>query len=334
LLSLSSVDGSIIAGPISVSPNTPYGALVDKYGVLWGASLSNNLLRMDTNTKQPQIFTHGFGSDYGIALGYDDIGNTIIYQASSSGNSYIRFNSSSKTFSAPAALKFPCLGVATDSNGNIFCSNSGTGAVTKFAPDGSVIWTAAAQVNSEARGTVVDSNGDVWVIHRVANKLSKFNGSTGAPLGVVNSGKEPYTYSDATGLGLRSSVNPQGTWNVETDSGINETKWNNVSWSSKEPTGTSFNVQVRTSNDKNSWSAWQPVTNGVLLINPLEGRYLEVQTLLQSANAQVSPVLYDLTIGNKDDNGGNNGQIPEFPTVAIPIAAILGLVFVFGRKRE
>lgn len=27
-------------------------------------------------------------------------------------------------------------------------------------------------------------------------------------------------------------------------------------------------------------------------------------------------------------------EIPEFPTVALPVAAILGLVFIFGRKKE
>lgn len=29
-----------------------------------------------------------------------------------------------------------------------------------------------------------------------------------------------------------------------------------------------------------------------------------------------------------------NANIPEFPTVALPVAAILGLVFIFGRKKE
>src|SRR5262249_46591981 len=43
---LSGVDGSVIAGPISVSPNTPYGALVDGNGILWGASLDGTLLKM------------------------------------------------------------------------------------------------------------------------------------------------------------------------------------------------------------------------------------------------------------------------------------------------
>lgn len=27
-------------------------------------------------------------------------------------------------------------------------------------------------------------------------------------------------------------------------------------------------------------------------------------------------------------------QVPEFPTVALPVAAILGLVFIFGRRKE
>ncbi len=64
----------------------------------------------------------------------------------------------------------------------------------------------------------MDSNGDVWVEHRLANKLSKFRGSDGTPLGVFDCGKKPYTYSDATGLSLRHSIGPLGTWSVDFDS--------------------------------------------------------------------------------------------------------------------
>ncbi|MDP2217547.1 MAG: PEF-CTERM sorting domain-containing protein [Methanolobus sp.] len=34
------------------------------------------------------------------------------------------------------------------------------------------------------------------------------------------------------------------------------------------------------------------------------------------------------------DNGGNINEIPEFPTIALPIAAILGLAFIFQRRKE
>jgi hypothetical protein len=32
--------------------------------------------------------------------------------------------------------------------------------------------------------------------------------------------------------------------------------------------------------------------------------------------------------------GSNLSFVPEFPTVALPVAAIIGLVFVFGRRKE
>ncbi|AFV24289.1 hypothetical protein Mpsy_2083 [Methanolobus psychrophilus R15] len=35
-----------------------------------------------------------------------------------------------------------------------------------------------------------------------------------------------------------------------------------------------------------------------------------------------------------DENGGPIQEIPEFPTVALPIAAILGLAFFFQRRKE
>jgi hypothetical protein len=37
---------------------------------------------------------------------------------------------------------------------------------------------------------------------------------------------------------------------------------------------------------------------------------------------------------NSEDNGGPVQEIPEFPTVALPIAAILGLAFMFQRRKE
>ncbi|WP_255335136.1 PEF-CTERM sorting domain-containing protein [Methanosarcina sp. KYL-1] len=51
-----------------------------------------------------------------------------------------------------------------------------------------------------------------------------------------------------------------------------------------------------------------------------------------------------IILRDKFETDGNEGsdsawaspraQVPEFPTVALPVAAILGLVFIFGRKKE
>ena len=80
-------------------------------------------------------------------------------------------------------------------------------------PDGSRLWQALPQVVGDNRGGPVDSAGHIWFVHLGASRLSKFDGSTGAHLGHIACGLSPYTYSDVTGLGLRSSF-PKGTWNV------------------------------------------------------------------------------------------------------------------------
>jgi hypothetical protein len=57
--------------------------------------------------------------------------------------------------------------------------------------------------------------------------------------------------------------------------------------------------------------------------------------VLDSAGA---PAKYKITVGNTDfiltsASVNVSTQVPEFPTVAVPVAAVLGLLFVFGRKK-
>lgn len=314
---LSGIDGSVLAGPINVNGN-PYGALIDKKGILWGANLSNYITRLDTNTFTSTTISHSsLGSGYGIALGYDDSDNTHVFVASLSGYSFLRYNSGTGAWDAPATLRFPALGVATDSDGNVCVSNRNTGSAAKFTPGGALLWSANSQVASEARGTVVDSNDDVWVVHRAANRLSKFDGSDGSHLGVYNSGLYPYTYSDATGIGLRGSVDPIGTWTVVVDSDEADSVWEQVSWNSAEPDGTSIAVQVRSSIDSMSWSEWESTANGVQLTDTPVGQYLEIKTTLEITDGgEISPVLFDLTVtsgqqdfcGDLDHDGDVDGD--------------------------
>ncbi|MFX0205574.1 MAG: PKD domain-containing protein, partial [Candidatus Hodarchaeota archaeon] len=163
-------------------------------------------------------------------------------------------------------------------------------------PDGSLLWYKNYQAYGEGRGTVVDSNDDVWVIQRDISKMSKFRGSDGAHLGVFTTGLYPYTYTDATGLGLRTSILGYGTWTVDFDSELTDAPWGTVSWNSYEPSGTSVTVRVRSSNDQSTWSIWETATNGVLLSATPNGRYLQIETALQISSGDVSPILYDLTI--------------------------------------
>jgi hypothetical protein len=305
---LSSVDGSVLAGPIDVGPHTPYGALVDRHGVLWGTSAAHcSLLRLDTNTHNVTIYDHSvYGYNYGIALGYDSADNTVVYLGSpSGGHTYIKFDSVTGTFSIPAAEPhYKSLGIATDANGDIVVGNAadGTdiGGVTKYsAVDGSVIWSAEAQVAAEPRGTIIDSEENVWLIHRPTSQLSKFDGSTGAPLGVFDSGLYPYTYTDAAGHSLANATDPWGTWTVDCDSGHNDTVWGILSWNCDEPAGTSLSVRVWSSDDLLTFSGPEDATNGVLLASISQGRYLRIEARfegLRNNGSLVAPVLYDLTV--------------------------------------
>ena len=293
---LSAVDGSILAGPIDVSPNTPYGALVDGDGILWGASLDGTLLKLDTRAPYSHtVYNHGFGDDYGIA-----IGNNRVYQANSSGNTYTEFNPVTETFSAPAASKFSALGIAVDGNGDIFVGNS-SGGVTKFRPDGSVIWTSPAQAGtSEVRGCVVDSNNDVWLIHLSPNKISKFRGSDGTALGVFQTGDSPYTYTDATGIGRFNSTAPSGTWTVINDSLAPGATWGTVSWNGSTPPGTAIKVEVRAADTEVGLLGqnYREVANSTSFCDQeIVGQMIQIRTTLSRPLAETnSPVLYDLTV--------------------------------------
>lgn len=288
---LSSADGSILAGPIDVSPNTPYGALVDKNGILWGASLDGTLLKLDTNTNTKlNVYSHPHG-DYGIALG-----NDRVYMACFTGCSYIEFNPATGTFSLPAKVWYTTLGIAVDADGNIVVGKS-NGGVTKFRPDGSIIWDKGAQPSTtETRGVAIDSDNNIWGVHVYDDKISKFNGADGASLGVFPIGHGPYTYSDATGFGYRSSITPTGTWNVIYDSTAEGTTWSKASWTEIVPAGASIEVKIRSADTEAGLQlvAYQPVSNDVEF--SATGRFIQMDTRLTANQLEESPVLYDMTI--------------------------------------
>ncbi len=291
---LSGEDGTLLAGPIYVYGHSPYGALVDSSGILWGASLGYTLLRLDTNTLDVSVLPHS-DADYGIALGFDDQGCTHVYKASQSGRTYMEFNACTETFSTPAEVYYYSLGVAADLAGDLFVSESNTGGVRKFDAEGNLLWTATPQVFTESRGTLVDSSQNVWLVHKDSNRLSKFSGVDGSPLGTVVTGRGPYTYSDATGLSLFSAAANQGSWKTVLDTRVPTSMWGVVSWGSSEPAGTSISVQVRSSRDGATWSTAETAVNGVRLSSTPMGQYLEIQVSLRRTDQDVTPVLYDLT---------------------------------------
>jgi hypothetical protein len=65
---------------------------------------------------------------------------------------------------------------------------------------------------------------------------------------------------------------------------------------------------------------------------------VEVITLTNTAGVEGASYLVTVSAGAYGVEFGAASRhvdsIPEFPTVALPVAAILGLVFIFGRKKD
>jgi hypothetical protein len=294
---LDKTTGAQLVGPINAPGNTPYGCLVDGSGILWGASLATNLVKLNTNTNTHlNTFSHSaFGSDYGIALG-----NGVVYQGVF-GNGWIRFDPATNTFTKPHAVNHFAHGVATDGAGFIYTANGANG-VTKWNDAGAIIWSAPGQAGQPAFcwGVQIDGQGNVWCIPRDANVIAKYRGTDGAALGVFPVGNTPYTYSDATGISSFSTTNPLGRWTIVQDSSTAGNAWDKISWNAEPqgsvPAGTSIAVEARAANTEAGLAglAFTAVTNGSA--SPLTGRFIELRATLTSNDPNATPVLSDLSI--------------------------------------
>jgi len=299
-----------LSGPHSTIGNTPYGSIIDGNNILWGASLGNNLLKLDTtdpdNPAKKQLFLHG-SQNYGIAIGQQSSVQHIYLGAFSFGR-HIDFNTSTNTFSFPGAgSDFAGIGIATDGAGNIFVAR-GAG-VRKYSSLGAVLWDAGLQPGTfDGWGVLIDANQDAWLIHRAQGdpgpgKIGKYRGSDGAFLGVFNVGANPYTYSDATGI-QRFSTQRQGTWRVIQTTGLPNNAWN-ARWNTEPqgavPAGSTLEVHGRAAATQAGLgaAAFTLLPNGGGCI---QGNFFELRATLTATTG--TPVLSDVTVyGNATSMG-------------------------------
>lgn len=293
-------NGSVLPIPGTNAPYVqlagwnPYGCTIDKNGILWSATLSQRLGRVDTNTGTFSHFDSPYGSTYGIAQG-----NGKIYQANLSGLTWNSFDPTTNTFASPPTLRFTSAGIAVDGAGNIVSTDfSG---VSKFAPDGTLMWSRGAQPGaSYSYGVMVDGNNDVWTMNLSSNNISKYRGSDGASLGVYPVGAFPYVYTDGSGLTTRNQTNNrQGTWTVVYDGSAAGTPWGKINWNDLVPSGGSVSVEARTSDTQAGLELvnYTPVLKNVNFT--ATGRYIQVRARLVTNNAGDTPILYDLTVQSR-----------------------------------
>lgn len=296
-----------VAGPNASTANTPYGAFVDRDGIMWGATLNNRILKFNTNAGLEGMMatiTHPF-SNYGITgtrLNPDGLGERTFVVICPAPGVYQYYDTLLGTFSSPSAgsgATVSSYAVAVDGAGNILAGATGSGAARKFSPSGALIWATTGTIVAD-RATIVDSNNDAWRIDLSGFRMQKLSGATGAVIATMfgatlPTGRFPYTYSDATGSTLQSSF-PQGFWTGTRDSGCADTAWGTISWTESAPAGTLITVRARSSNDQLTWSPYETVSNGVPLTTTPSGRYLQWEVRMQVLAGNTSPILYDLTV--------------------------------------
>ncbi|MDI6717398.1 MAG: hypothetical protein QME63_10735 [Actinomycetota bacterium] len=283
---------------VNVSPHTPYGATIDRNGILWSAGLNGmDLLRIDPTAnplKQSRIY---LGHDvYGIALDYKSNLFVSGWTTRMLSKVNVSFKNGKKIWSRKKPELSGARGVTCMDNGDIWVSASHSGLVVRYSNEGTR--TATLAFKNQPSGSAIDTDGKLWIFCREDSRIFRVDPKTNKidlVKDIVGSGGH-YTYSDMTGIISRTITTRVGDWVVTYDSDAADTIWKRVSWKSDEPEGTSIKASVRSSNDNKKWSRWEDVSNGGRLSSDQRGRYLQIWTTLQIKKGSKSPILYDLTI--------------------------------------
>ncbi len=302
---------------------SPYGGLVDRNGVLWSSiRKSYGLLRYDPNGTPADVSddTHQFirtQDSYGIAT--DTNGNIWLAQAYA--HSVYKFHPDGTVF--PDFPKNILSSVEVCSWYCYWKDSSGVARGIAVTPEDNHIWVAASHggrkvvrldndgnilkdipVGVGPTGVAADADGKVWVSNYNSHNIMRIDPNAGEDgLGAVDltvdlgAGAGPYNYSDMTGaVAMQTSM--QGTWTAVHDSEWPGTEWKTVSWNSNEPAGTHITVSVRASDTQGGLAGekWSEALNNVTL-DDVAGQYIEIRTnFKREADADVSPVLHDLTV--------------------------------------
>jgi hypothetical protein len=117
-----------------------------------------------------------------------------------------------------------------------------------------------------------------------------------------------------------SDDNPNVDWIIEDDNGQGNAGFGAMLTAVDRESGDQGTVQYIKIQMKQSW-------DGILPKN-----VNDYSVVLHVTRLPGSPE--SVWLGLKDNGNGGINEIPEFPTVALPIAAIIGLAFFFQRRKE
>lgn len=296
--------GAIMSGPHSV-PWTPYGCAVDRNGILWSASLGQDLGRLDTNNPSNAQAIY-IGNTYGIAIGNNKVylgGNCSYYEYDPANPTNILYRNGQ------------CgAGISVDGSGDIVTGSSQAAKYSKV--DGSEKWVNSSNPSSYAVGVVVDGDNNVWQVDLYGNRVTKFDGATGNYLATLPVGDQPYTYSDATGIAARNQTSHTGFWSIILDGGPNA-KWYKVCWSANVPNGAAVGAESRADNVQGNLGNQNFAARGNCTPLLQEGRYLELRAKLTANVDDVTPELLQIAAQTRPCDVDNDNDVDSADIAAI-----------------
>jgi hypothetical protein len=134
----------------------------------------------------------------------------------------------------------------------------------------------------------VDDASDIHWNKWTGSAFTAAAGQAALELSSYVSGRFDVAYTDASGIFI-STVH---------DAGAVVASWDNISWDSNVPSGTSITMQTRTGGTATpdaTWSAWQTCTNNQAPPSP-ENRYIQYRAILKTDNIANTPRVDEVRI--------------------------------------
>lgn len=284
--------GAVLAYVPTVTP--PYGAAIDKNGILWSASLGWGIEKVDTNTRT-SLASFSLGGGYGIAVDADG----IVWEGAYGNGGVNRFDPVTSTNQyIPSAGATAGRGVCVAPNGNVWVAlgyGSPNHNVAKYDKNGNLL-AVYDNVGNNPCGVGTDFDGNILVVCQDTSDVYKLNEADGSLIWRVPVGATPYTYSDFTGYAIRNLTQKTGTWTTVFDSGLAGMAWGKASYNCSTPGASLVGVQVRAADSTADLASqsWLTVLNDQDF-GPINGQFIETKARL-TTTTEDSPVLYDITV--------------------------------------
>ena len=296
-------------GGLAVGTNV-YGLAIDGRGFLWTASTPTVKVNVATVSI---VDTVSHPSYYGIAI---DKQNRVWFGGWSGAGTMHRIDGD-PPYALLNSTVYGVTAVTVHPNGTVWGSIYGTATYPTGAVKLTLDAAGANIVNTqnfvdpnglENHGIAVDRAGKVWSSQRFGGKANRWQES-GVHDGLfdVDPSRELYTYSDFTGIQLRTITIHEGHWIQDYDSGYQHAIWDHAEWTAIIPAGTSVTVQARAADNQADFAAglataWcGPFTVSPAVFHPAcafldDHRWLQLDVKLNTTVDGVRPSVSDVKV--------------------------------------